>query len=587
MRPPTGARARALGALLCTTLCALLVFAGFDGRSANATSWHSRPLEQADDSPSPLDTSSALPTPTESPLAQTPLPGAQPSESASPSESPPESPSPQESTPPPSPQPVTLADASSLVILGHGATVHVLSPVSGLVSLSGFDATIVRAVFNPIDRTIDLLGLRAGSTTITATDMFGLSATLAVTVQAYAGKAYPSTEVSITGDPAAADFVVEEALKAASLVAYPESGARVVTDPTTVRGARQLDGDDATTVYVPLSIVGAGYASYHQTVAVHVINFAQPEVAPTNLLVSDFPETIVENGTLFYADVNFDDPARLLYYHYAAPQSAARRVLVKAQNNTPFTSMLQLISGIAGPDPNILAVGHESTKRFIVHEAAGEGEIFSVPANATVNVVDQLLPGGALVSGLMQIRVVNGAGVRVAVVVQDAADTPIGPISDTLLSSAVKHARGVYQVPEFLYDISYTVDGDPGELLIGKLPLPNMVQGEVLGGDYGVKQSASVTLLNPTPATRRVGMWFEPRGGRATGTFLIDGQLVQLHPVDPGRPALVRTFDVPAGGYRRITLVTMPEGGSSYPVRVSFATQPPPGGGWNFSSTVY
>jgi hypothetical protein len=336
-----------------------------------------------------------------------------------------------------------------------------------------------------------------------------------------------------------------------------------------------------------LTISGTGYAPYHQGVAVTVTNFAQPGIPPKNLLVSDFPETIVENGTLFYSDVTFSQPARLLYYHYANAGSQPRRVIVKAQNNGADASLLELISGTAGPDPNVLAVGHESTKRFLIHEAQSEGQVFEVPQHATVNIADQPLPPGTLVSGLMQLRVVSGSGVRVAVVVQDASDIPVGPISETLLSSAVKHARGVYSVPDFNYDLSYTIGNDPAALIIGKLPLPNLVQGEVLGGDYGVKQSASLALLNPTGNAARVGMWFEPRGGRATGTFLIDGEPVQLHPVDFGAPALVRTFDVPPNGYRRLSIVTMPEGGSSYPVRVLFASQPPPNGTWNISPLVY
>ena len=71
------------------------------------------------------------------------------------------------------------------------------------------------------------------------------------------------------------------------------------------------------------------------------------------------------------------------------------------------------------------------------------------------------------------------------------------------------------------------------------------------------------------------------------GRILFDGSLVQLHPVDFGQPALVRGFTVPAHGYQRVDLVTMPEGGSSYPVQVLFASQPPPGASWNVSQAVY
>jgi len=488
---------------------------------------------------------------------------------------------------PPSPVPVVLQQQSAYLILGRSLSINVQSPPSGIVMLSGFDPAIVRAIFNPIDHTIDLTGLRSGTTTITATDLYGLTATLPVTVQAYAGKAYSPTAVTITGDPASSAYVAEAAASAAMLVAYPEPGAQVKAPPETVRYNRQLAPDDSVTVIVPLNITGPGYAPYHQDVSVAVTNLAEPAIPPKNLLVSDFPETIIENGTLFYSDVTFADPARLLYYHYNGTSSAPRRIVVKAQNNDVESSFLELIAGIAGPSPNVLAVGHESTKRFLIREAHSEGRVFEVPPHATVNISDQLLPPGSLVSGLMQLRVVSGSNVRVAVVVQDASEIPVGPISETLLSSAVRHARGVYSVPDFNYDISYSIGDDPAQLLIGKLPLPNLVQGEVLGGDYGVKQSALLTLLNQTSSEARVGMWIEARGGRATATFIIDGQLVELHPVDVGRPALVRTFSVPANGYRRVSIVTMPEGGSSYPVRVTFASQPPPNGGWNLSPTLY
>jgi hypothetical protein len=533
-----------------------------------------QPAELASMSPVPTASASTSPVPSATPG---------PTSSAEPSASPTLVPI----TVPPSPQAVQLSATSLFLILGRNTSVNVSSPPSGVLILSGFDPAVVRAVFNPISRTIDVWALHTGSTTITATDSFGLSANMAVMVQAYAGKAYSSTSVTITGDPASASYVAAAAAAAAALVAYPEPGAKVQADPQDVRGSNQLAPDNSLTVTIPLSITGFGYAAYHQDITVKVTNLAQPGIQPANLLVSDYPETIVENGTLFFSNISFGEPARLLYYHYANPGSQARRVVVKAQNNGVDASLLDMLSGIAGPNPNILSVGHESTKRFLLNEAANQGQVFEVPPHATINIVDQILPAGTLVTGLMQLRVISGPDIRVAVVVQDASDIPVGPISDTLLSSAVKHARGVYSVPDFYYDLSYSIGDDPISFVIGKLPLPNLVQGEVLGGDYGVKQSASVTLLNPTDTDGRVGMWFEPRGGRSTGTFLIDGDLVQLHPVNPGAFALVRGFIVPARGYKRVNIVTMPEGGSSYPVYVFFSSQPPAGADWDLSPLLY
>jgi len=473
------------------------------------------------------------------------------------------------------------------VLLGHSASASLQSPVSGIVTPSGFDPSVANVVFNPLNRSIEVTGLHAGSTTATITDEYGLSAQLAIVVRISAGKAYASTSVLITGHPASADFVADSAARAAQRVSYAEPGAAVKIDDASIAGVGPLDPDDTELVHVPVSIQGPGYFPYHADVAVQLTNLAQPQVAPKYLLVSDFPETITENGTLFYADVSYGEPARLLYYHYAPKAAPLRRVIVKVQNSGQTSSLIQLIAGLAGPSPDILYIGHAATQRFLVRENSGEGELFDVPGGSTLNVVDQLLPAQSLVSGLMQFRVLDGDGVRVAVIVQDAQDSPTGPISSTLLQSSQLHARGIYQVPEFFYDEFYTVGAVATSLDIGKLPLANLVQGEVLGGDYGVKQSADLTLLNPTNDDARVGVWFEPRGGRATGTFLIDGDVLQLHGVDPFKPVLLRSWTVPAHGYRHVSLTTMPEGGSSYPVLLLVSSQPPDGGSWGITSVVY
>jgi len=485
------------------------------------------------------------------------------------------------------PQPVNLSPNAVLLLIGHSASVDLLSPVSGIVTASGFDPAIARVVFDPIGRKVQAFGLHAGTTTATITDESNLSATLSITVQVSAGKAFEATSAVITGRPASGDFVADSAARAAERVSYPQPGASVKIDQGSIAGVRPLGVDDVETVAVPVTISGPGYYPYHSTVSVQLTNLAQPPAPPKYLLVSDYPETITENGTLFFADVNYGDPARLLYYHYAPKDAPLRRVLVKVQNNGVVDSTISLIAGLAGPSPDVLYIGHVATQRFLVREAAGEGEIFDVQPHSTINVVDQLLPANALVSGLMQFRVISGDGVRVAVLVQNATDPMTDPISDTLLQSSQQHARGIYQVPEFFYDEYYTVGADPTVLVVGQLPLPNLVQGQVLGGDYGVKQSADLTLLNPTNDAARVGVWFEPRGGRATGTFLLDGDVLQLHGVNPFAPVLLRSWIVPPHGYRDVGLVTMPEGGSSYPVNLLVSSQPPPGGGWGVTSALY
>ena len=90
-------------------------------------------------------------------------------------------------------------------------------------------------------------------------------------------------------------------------------------------------------------------------------------------------------------------------------------------------------------------------------------------------------------------------------------------------------------------------------------------------GDYGVLQSFVVNLENPMSTPQSVAIYENPRGGRATGTYLIDGVLVQSHQVPPYSRYKVRQYVVPAHGFVRVAIVTMPEAGSSLPLHLIFA----------------
>ncbi len=129
----------------------------------------------------------------------------------------------------------------------------------------------------------------------------------------------------------------------------------------------------------------------------------------------------------------------------------------------------------------------------------------------------------------------------------------------------------MYPVPTFYFERTYDVDGADLEIPIGQLPLPNLREGEALSGDYGVEQSMTVIINNMTRGPRNVALYANPRGGKATGTFLIDGTLVQAHGLAAFSKYKIWQERINPGTFRRIHIVTMPEGGSSYPLRLIFA----------------
>ena len=234
---------------------------------------------------------------------------------------------------------------------------------------------------------------------------------------------------------------------------------------------------------------------------------------------------------------------------------------------------VQFISGSAGPEPNEMEAGHLSTERFLVRLAQNEGTVLTIPARATVTLAEQALPPQSIVSSLLQLHEIQGAPLHLTLLAQDAGDPIDGPVAEAkLLAGDDPHARGIYRIPEFFFDYAYDASGADLEIPIGQIPLPNLLQGKALAGDYGVLQSITVRMVNYDPShARSIALYANPRGGRATGTFIVDGVLVQAHALPAFSHYKLRQYTIPPGGFVQTEIVTMPEGGSSYPLRLIVA----------------
>ena len=182
------------------------------------------------------------------------------------------------------------------------------------------------------------------------------------------------------------------------------------------------------------------------------------------------------------------------------------------------------------------------------------------------------MPPANVVNGILQLREVSGEPLAIAVVAQNA-DAPLDQSADAanLLAGGAPHARGVYPVPEFFSDYTFFTDAPPLEIPIGQLPLPNLREGEALSGDYGVMQSMRVVIVNTSRFGQAIALYANPRGGGATGTFVIDDTLVQAHQLAAFTRYKIWQETIAPNTYRTLRITTMPEGGSSYPLRLVFA----------------
>ena len=443
-----------------------------------------------------------------------------------------------------------------------------ISPIAAVVA----DPAIASAEINQSADRVTILGKAPGATTVTISDARGLRRDVPVRVAYYAGAVGSEVSLPLTGNPASSEFVREQVAAAVKAAAQVRPGAQVLVSPDDVPFHRPLEQDDVASFDVPVLVQGTGFFEVDGATHVEVQNIAVPRISPDSLMVSDYPERLTENGTLFTADLRYEQPSRFLYFHYNPLGQPDRRIVLRAQNLSPEPAIVQFISGRGGPSPNEMTAGHAASQRFLVNVVQNQGRLLTLQGNSSTDVASQDLPAGDVVCNLLQLRVLSGGSVHLTLFAQNADATADQALpSADLLESASQHARGIYPIAEFHFASQWKVNGDYLELPVGQLPLPNHLRGQALSGDYGVLQSFVVNVENPTTSPQAVAIYENPRGGRSTGTYLIDGVLVQSHQVPPYSRYKIRQYVVPAHGFVRVTIVTMPEAGSSLPLHLIFA----------------
>src|ERR1700722_11123921 len=412
--------------------------------------------------------------------AQTPSP----SPSASPAPPPAASATPGVPGGGPTPPPITVEPAAASVPVGSAVNVIVGSAIAP-ITVTVADPSIATAAIDPASQRLVIVGKAAGATVVTLTDARGVRRDVPIRVAFFAGTIPPSITVDITGDPAGADFVREEVAREIQNPTKPRPGAQVLVSSDDVPFHGTLNQDDVAAFAVRVLIQARDALEVDGSTHVEVANIAVPRISPDSLMVSDYPERLTENGTLFTADLRSSVPSRFLYFHYNPPGQPDRRIVLRAQNLSREPSIVQVISDRGGPTTNEMEAGHVATKRFLIDVEQNQGRLLTLDGNTSVNIAQQDLPAGSIVCSLLQLRVLSGGNVHLTLLAQDASADPSDAIAgNELLESAHKHARGIYPIAEFHFATLWRVDADYLELPIGQLPLPNDLQGQALSGDY-------------------------------------------------------------------------------------------------------
>jgi len=394
-----------------------------------------------------------------------------------------------------------------------------------------------------------------------------------------AGVIPASISIDVTGSPATDADVLETQIRAAltrQIRPTLRPGAAIAYGPIVPWPLLPLASGSTTAVSVTVTIDADSSAVVTGITTVSVYNVALAPARPRVLFLSDDPEYLQSEGVVFRGDVAADRSARLYYYHSDIGLPRDVDVVVTAAVH----SQVQLIASAAGPDLDVMSVGHTVSRDLLRFEQANEGALVDVDPGRPFVVRHGLLLAGEVLAGAADVRVVSGGPVTVSVLASPAGSRPDALLGGPRVAYDGHHRHGVFDLDGFgAIAASYVVGGpDAAAQYGGRNQTLRNVDPNDPGrdyGDYGALHSITFTLVNPSDAPQSVYLYEKPLGGPVRSTFVIDGQLKEMGCVRLQQPYWVNTYELPPRFTGVSTILTMTDGGSFYPLEIGATTTQP------------
>lgn len=282
--------------------------------------------------------------------------------------------------------------------------------------------------------------------------------------------------------------------------------------------------------------------------------------------LSDHPEEVDRRGLLFPGGLTAHRPIRFQYYHLSALTGDRPELALWVSNPGPRAARLHLSRGIGVPSRDYFSTGHTNNVAWFTAEQRAEGVFLEIPPGETRKVFRQPFLQHDVVSGTLGLTQVEGPPLDFGLVALQDPDEPLS--LNNLLKASDVHSRGFYPIATQGMRRRHEKGQGETRVTLGGLRQETFAGVRELRGDYGVVSDLELELVNPGPQSATFQLLFNPRGGAATATFLIDNDLVEVERTAAFEERAIATLTVAAASSRRVRLQTIPEGASSYPVRL-------------------
>ncbi len=458
---------------------------------------------------------------------------------------------------------------------GSSTTVRVTNAAGTLTANAG---PLLTVTVNQPAQTVSITASgQLGHDTVHVTDQTGAAVDIPVFVAQDAGSAPNVVTLKVTGSPIDPVWLSTQISAAVSRNVTVHPGATFAAPSPTV--APPQNGATAS-VSVPVQINGNGqYLDVATTTNVSVQNVnVEPFASPT-LMYDDDPEHLSSDGVIYRGTIASGTASRLYYYH--DDTSDPRRIVVMLSSSGTGPSSVQVIDSTAGPNIDVMSVGHAVSRDFLLMKPRNQGVVYDLDPAAPLVLHDIPMSSRQLVAGTLGINVLSGGPVTVTVLAVSPAADPRTMLAGPLLPRDGHNRTGIFRLTNFGTDsLAYAVGGNDASVVYGdRQPTPQNVDPASPGrdfGDYGVVHTLLFSLSNPTNAPANVYLYERPIGGVVRSSFIVDGRLVELGCVRLNTARYqVAAFTLQPNQRYQLNVQTMTDGGSNYPLEVGLTATPP------------
>ena len=314
-------------------------------------------------------------------------------------------------------------------------------------------------------------------------------------------------------------------------------------------------------------------------VNVNLQNVVAEAFAPPVLFYDDDPEHIAGEGVLYRGHIQPGTPVRLYYYHDNGNQPLDLAVVFSAPSDP---STVQLIEASAGPNIDVMTVGHNVTRDFLMRKPNNQGIVETIAPQAPYIAQRFALQPLSGAAGTIDIHVLSGGAVDVTVL-SLATNTPDSAVPQLLTQGKLPgdghHRTGVFNLTGYAQDtLAYTVGGEDASLDFGLHSPPTVEPPDGRDfGEYGVWRTLNFSVSNPSGQPATIYLYEQPMGGPVRSSFIVSGspQPVEILCARASEKYQIGApIQAPAGS-STIQLQTMTDGGSYYPLQVGLTATPP------------